>query len=195
MHGTQPRRIYEMAEADMICAIGARFATGAPGRDRSSAAGEVIQTRYQTPARISKNVPAQIPSWGREEPSFRRLPASTIAKKEPGRNRGVVVTDTIRGGRRPPRADTTERRTRRSTSKCGEALYLRATGGGKRIVTRDVGAKSRGTAQVLPLSKPRRDQLGRPRDDGLGYRAAMEQRWGCPDQDRDQASAGAAQCR
>src|SRR6202043_70293 len=153
MHGTRAAN-YAMDEADLICAVGARFDDRITGKLSEFAPHAKFIHIDIDPAEISKNVPAHIPIVGDARNILPRLTAE---------HRGL--------GPEPARLDEWWSRIRAwrerhplgyEDSKDGEikpqymirALY-EATGGDA-IVSSDVGQHQMWAAQYFHFSKPRR---------------------------------------
>jgi acetolactate synthase-1/2/3 large subunit len=179
MHGTRAAN-YAMDEADLICAIGARFDDRVTGKLSEFAPRAKFIHVDVDPAEISKNVPAHIPIVGDAKNILPRLLAEYRA----------LDTD-------PARLEDWWGRIRQwrkqyplgyEDSPDGEikpqfmvqALY-EATGG-EAIVTSDVGQHQMWTAQYYHFPQPRRwINSGGLGTMGFGLPAAMGAQIGCPD--------------
>ena len=165
MHGTRTAN-YAMDEADLICAIGARFDDRITGKLSEFAPRAKFIHIDIDPAEISKNIPAHIPIVGDAKNVARqarhRVPRAGGRPLAPG---GVVAAD--RGlAREAPAALRRLPDTEIKPQRMIQALY-EATGGDA-IVTSDVGQHQMWAAQYYHFTGPAPlDQLRRPRDDGL----------------------------
>jgi acetolactate synthase-1/2/3 large subunit len=180
MHGTRAAN-YAMDEADLICAIGARFDDRITGKLSEFAPRAKFIHIDVDPAEISKNVPAHIPIVG----DARRVLAKLVSEYralEPDRSRLEEWWSRIRGWQaKHPLAytDTSDGEIRPQWMI--EALY-EATGGDA-IVTSDVGQHQMWTAQYFHFREPRRwINSGGLGTMGFGLPAAMGAKVGCPDQ-------------
>jgi acetolactate synthase-1/2/3 large subunit len=180
MHGTRSAN-YAMDEADLICAVGARFDDRITGKLSEFAPRAKFIHIDVDPAEISKNLPAHIPIVGDAKNILGRLDAEYRA----------LETD-------PSRLEEWWRRIggwqelhplRYEDSSDGEikpqfmmqALF-EATGGDA-IITSDVGQHQMWAAQYYGFTKPRRwINSGGLGTMGFGLPAAMGAQVGCPDQ-------------
>jgi acetolactate synthase-1/2/3 large subunit len=180
MHGLRAAN-YAMDEADLICAIGARFDDRITGKLSEFAPRAKFIHIDIDPAEISKNVPAHIPIVGDAKNILARLINEYRALgAEPSRldewwsrihgwqeKHPLSYTDSTDNEIKPQRAV--------------QAIY-EATGGDA-IVTSDVGQHQMWTAQYYHFNKPRRwlnsGGLGTM---GFGFPAAIGAAVGCPDQ-------------
>jgi acetolactate synthase-1/2/3 large subunit len=181
MHGTRAAN-YSMDQADLICAIGARFDDRITGKlDEFAPNAKFIHIDVD-PAEISKNVPAHIPIVGDVKASlphltseYRALGADSaridewFAKIEAWKKEFPLgYTDTDDNEIRP--------------QYMVEAVY-EATGGNA-IVCSDVGQHQMWTAQYYHFPEPRRwINSGGLGTMGFGLPAAMGAKIGCPDMD------------
>jgi acetolactate synthase I/II/III large subunit len=181
MHGTRAAN-YSMDQADLICAIGARFDDRITGKlDEFAPHAKFIHIDVD-PAEISKNVPAHIPIVGDVKSilphltsEYRALGADStrlddwLAKIESWKKEfPLTYTDTDDNEIRP--------------QYMVEAVY-EATGGNA-IVCSDVGQHQMWTAQYYHFPEPRRwINSGGLGTMGFGLPAAMGAKIGCPDQD------------
>jgi acetolactate synthase I/II/III large subunit len=180
MHGTRAAN-YAMDEADLICAIGARFDDRVTGKLSEFAPRAKFIHIDIDPAEISKNVPAHIPIVGDAKNIVPRLTAEYRAlAPEPGRLEEWWSRIRTWQQRHPLRYED---------SKDGEikpqyliqALY-EATGGDA-ILTSDVGQHQMWAAQYFSFREPRRwINSGGLGTMGFGLPAAMGAKVGCPDQ-------------
>ncbi len=181
MHGTRTAN-YSMDQADLICAIGARFDDRITGKlDEFAPNAKFIHIDVD-PAEISKNVPAHIPIVGDVKSvlpqltsEYRALGADSarlddwLAKIDAWKKEFPLgYSDT----------DDTEIRPQFMV----EAVY-QATGGNA-IICSDVGQHQMWTAQYYHFPEPRRwINSGGLGTMGFGLPAAMGAKVGCPDQD------------
>ena len=179
MHGTRAAN-YAMDEADLICAVGARFDDRVTGKLSEFAPRAKFIHIDVDPAEISKNIPAHIPIVGDAKHvlakllvEYRALSADpkrlaqwwerieALARAVPARLRG--------------RADNEIK-----PQYMIQALY-EATGGDA-IVTSDVGQHQMWAAQYYDFPAPRRwINSGGLGTMGFGLPAAMGAAVGCPD--------------
>ena len=180
MHGTRAAN-YAMDEADLICAVGARFDDRITGKLSEFAPRAKFIHIDVDPAEISKNVPAHIPIVGdakhvlaqarRRVPRDRRRPRAAGRLVEP--DRGLAEPST-----RSRYEDTTDSEIK--PQYMIQALY-EATGG-EAIVTSDVGQHQMWAAQYYDFPEPRRwINSGGLGTMGFGLPAAMGAAVGCPD--------------
>jgi acetolactate synthase-1/2/3 large subunit len=179
MHGTRAAN-YAMDEADLICAVGARFDDRITGKLSEFAPRAKFIHIDVDPAEISKNIPAHIPIVGDAKQVLAKLVLEYRAlEADPGRLE--EWWQRIRGWqeKHPLRYEDTpdsEIRPQRMV----EALY-EATGG-EAIVTSDVGQHQMWAAQYFHFGKPRRwINSGGLGTMGFGLPAAMGAKVGCPD--------------
>jgi acetolactate synthase I/II/III large subunit len=180
MHGTRTAN-YAMDEADLICAIGARFDDRITGKLSEFAPRAKFIHIDVDPAEISKNVPAHIPIVGDAKNILPRLVAEYRAL-ETDASRLEEWWGRIEQWRRryPLRYDDSpdaEIKPQRMV----QALY-EATGGDC-ILTSDVGQHQMWAAQYFDFDRPRRwINSGGLGTMGFGLPAAMGAQVGCPDQ-------------
>jgi acetolactate synthase-1/2/3 large subunit len=179
MHGTRAAN-YAMDEADLICAVGARFDDRITGKLSEFAPKAKFIHIDVDPAEISKNVPAHIPIVGDAKHvlaklvvEYRALSADTKRTDE--------WWERIEGWReKHPLAydDSTDNEIK--PQYMIQALH-EATGG-EAIVTSDVGQHQMWAAQYYDFPKPRRwVNSGGLGTMGFGLPAAMGAAVGCPD--------------
>jgi acetolactate synthase I/II/III large subunit len=179
MHGTRAAN-YAMDEADLICAVGARFDDRITGKLSEFAPRAKFIHIDVDPAEISKNVPAHIPIVGDAKNILPRLVAEYRAL-ETDAARLEEWWGRIEQWRRryPLRYDDTpdaEIKPQRMV----QALY-EATGGDC-ILTSDVGQHQMWAAQYFDFERPRRwINSGGLGTMGFGLPAAMGAQVGCPD--------------
>jgi acetolactate synthase-1/2/3 large subunit len=180
MHGTRAAN-YAMDEADLICAIGARFDDRITGKLSEFAPRAKFIHIDIDPAEISKNVPAHIPIVGDARNVLTKLVNECRALgADPSRldewwqrihgwqeKHPLAFLDSSDNEIKPQRAI--------------QAIY-EATGGDA-IVTSDVGQHQMWAAQYYHFNKPRRwlnsGGLGTM---GFGFPAAIGAAVGCPDE-------------
>jgi len=180
MHGTRAAN-YAMDEADLICAIGARFDDRITGKLSEFAPRAKFIHIDIDPAEISKNVPAHIPIVGDAKNilvklvnEYRALGADPSRLEEWWQRIGgwqerhpLHYTDSSDAEIKPQRAI--------------QAIF-EATGGDA-IVTSDVGQHQMWTAQYYAFDKPRRwINSGGLGTMGFGLPAAMGAAVGMPDE-------------
>ena len=180
MHGTRAAN-YAMDEADLICAIGARFDDRVTGKLSEFAPRAKFIHIDVDPAEISKNVPAHIPIVGDAKNIMPRLTAEYRAlEADPGRLEEWWSRIRVWQERHPLRyEDSTDSEIKPQFMI--QSLY-EATGGDA-IVTSDVGQHQMWTAQYYHFPQPRRwINSGGLGTMGFGLPAAMGAKVGCPDQ-------------
>jgi acetolactate synthase-1/2/3 large subunit len=180
MHGTRAAN-YAMDEADLICAIGARFDDRITGKLSEFAPRAKFIHIDIDPAEISKNVPAHIPIVGDAKNILPRLTAEYRAAA-PDAGRLEEWWSRIHSWQeRYPLGYEDSGDAEIKPQYMIQALY-EATGGDA-IVTSDVGQHQMWTAQYFHFSKPRRwINSGGLGTMGFGLPAAMGAKVGCPDQ-------------
>jgi acetolactate synthase I/II/III large subunit len=180
MHGTRAAN-YAMDEADLICAIGARFDDRVTGKLSEFAPRAKFIHIDIDPAEISKNVPAHIPIVGDAKNILPRLTAEYRAlEADPGRLEEWWSRIRVWQERHPLRyEDSTDSEIK--PQYMIQSLY-EATGG-EAIITSDVGQHQMWTAQYYRFPQPRRwINSGGLGTMGFGLPAAMGAKVGCPDQ-------------
>ncbi len=180
MHGTRAAN-YAMDEADLICAVGARFDDRITGKLSEFAPRAKFIHIDIDPAEISKNVPAHIPIVGDAKNILPRLTAEYRAVAgEPGRLEEWWSRIRLWQERHPLRyEDSTDSEIKPQFMI--QSMY-EATGGDA-IITSDVGQHQMWTAQYYHFAKPRRwINSGGLGTMGFGLPAAMGAKVGCPDQ-------------
>ena len=180
MHGTRAAN-YAMDEADLICAVGARFDDRITGKLSEFAPRAKFIHVDVDPAEISKNVPAHIPIVGDARHVLAKL---LIEYRAIGADseRLSAWWSRIEGWREKyPLAYEDSSDNEIKPQYMIKALY-EATGG-EAIVTSDVGQHQMWAAQYYDFSKPRRwINSGGLGTMGFGLPAAMGAAVGCPDQ-------------
>jgi len=179
MHGTRTAN-YAMDEADLICAIGARFDDRITGKLSEFAPRAKFIHIDIDPAEISKNVPAHIPIVGDAK---RVLPKLTREYRalEADSTRLDGWWERIHGGqeRYPLRYDESE------DSEIKPQYMIQAmfeATGGDAIVTSDVGQHQMWCAQYFHFSKPRRwINSGGLGTMGFGLPSSIGAKAACPD--------------
>jgi acetolactate synthase-1/2/3 large subunit len=178
MHGTRAAN-YAMDEADLICAVGARFDDRITGKLSEFAPRAKFIHIDIDPAEISKNVPAHIPIVGDVRDIVPKLAAEYRAL-EADASRLDEWWSRIEGWREKHPLTYEDSQTEIKPQFMIEALY-QATGGDA-IVTSDVGQHQMWAAQYFHFSKPRRwINSGGLGTMGFGLPAAMGAAVGCPD--------------
>jgi acetolactate synthase-1/2/3 large subunit len=180
MHGTRAAN-YAMDEADLICAVGARFDDRITGKLSEFAPRAKFIHIDVDPAEISKNVPAHIPIVGDAKNVLAKLLVEYRALgADPSRLEEWWAR--IEGWRtKYPLGYEDSSDSEIKPQYMIQALY-EATGGDA-IVTSDVGQHQMWTAQYYHFSQPRRwINSGGLGTMGFGLPAAMGAAVGCPDQ-------------
>src|SRR5947207_2247217 len=180
MHGTRAAN-YAMDEADLICAVGARFDDRITGKLSEFAPRAKFIHIDVDPAEISKNVPAHIPIVGDAKHVLAKLVIEYRAIGA-GPARLDAWWARIEGWReKHPLAYEESSDAEIKPQYMIKALY-EATGG-EAIVTSDVGQHQMWTAQYYHFPQPRRwINSGGLGTMGFGLPAAMGAKVGCPDQ-------------
>ena len=180
MHGTRAAN-YAMDEADLICAVGARFDDRITGKLSEFAPRAKFIHIDVDPAEISKNVPAHIPIVGDARNILAKLLVEYRAlEADPGRLEEWWQRIGAWREKYPLRyEDTADSEIR--PQRMVEALF-EATGGDA-IVTSDVGQHQMWAAQYWPFDRPRRwINSGGLGTMGFGLPAAMGAKVGCPEE-------------
>jgi acetolactate synthase I/II/III large subunit len=179
MHGTRAAN-YAMDEADLICAVGARFDDRITGKLSEFAPRAKFIHIDVDPAEISKNVPAHIPIVGDAKHVLAKL---LIEYRAIGPDPARLESwwSRIDGWKaKYPLAYEDSSDTEIKPQYMVQALY-EATGG-EAIVTSDVGQHQMWAAQYYDFPKPRRwINSGGLGTMGFGLPAAMGAAVGCPD--------------
>jgi acetolactate synthase-1/2/3 large subunit len=180
MHGTRAAN-YAMDEADLICAVGARFDDRITGKLSEFAPRAKFIHIDVDPAEISKNVPAHIPIVGDAKHVLAKLLVEYRAiGADPARLE--AWWSRIEGWKaKHPLAYEDSADSEIKPQFMVRALY-EATGG-EAIVTSDVGQHQMWTAQYYDFPKPRRwINSGGLGTMGFGLPAAMGAAVGAPEQ-------------
>src|SRR4051795_10509167 len=180
MHGTRSAN-YAMDEADLICAIGARFDDRITGKLSEFAPRAKFIHIDIDPAEISKNVPAHIPIVGDAKNILAKLAAEYRAL-ETDSGRLDEWWQRIHGWqeRHPLRYE--ESSTAEIKPQYMIEALLEATGGDC-ILTSDIGQHQMWAAQYFPFKRPRQwINSGGLGTMGFGLPAAMGAKVGCPDE-------------
>ena len=179
MHGTRAAN-YAMDEADLICAVGARFDDRITGKLSEFAPRAKFIHIDVDPAEISKNVPAHIPIVGDAKHVLGKLASEYRAlEADPARLEGWWGR--IEGWREkhPLRYDDS------ADAEIKPQYLIQAlheATGGEAIVTSDVGQHQMWTAQYYDFPAPRRwINSGGLGTMGFGLPAAMGAAVGCPE--------------
>jgi acetolactate synthase I/II/III large subunit len=180
MHGTRTAN-YAMDEADLICAVGARFDDRITGKLSEFAPRAKFIHIDVDPAEISKNVPAHIPIVGDAKNILPRLTAEYRALETDSSRLDEWWTRIEGWQRQYPLGYEDSTDSEIKPQYMCQALY-EATGGDA-IITSDVGQHQMWAAQYIHFSKPRRwINSGGLGTMGFGLPAAMGAKVGCPDQ-------------
>src|SRR3984893_906320 len=180
MHGTRAAN-YAMDEADLICAVGARFDDRITGKLSEFAPRAKFIHIDVDPAEISKNVPAHIPIVGDAKNIVPRLTAEPRAPSADPARLYAGWSRIHSWQERHPLSYEDSKDGEIKPQYMIQALF-EATGGDA-IVTSDVGQHQMWTAQYFPFSQPRRwINSGGLGTMGFGLPAAMGAKVGCPDQ-------------
>jgi acetolactate synthase I/II/III large subunit len=180
MHGLRAAN-YAMDEADLICAIGARFDDRITGKLSEFAPRAKFIHIDVDPAEISKNVPAHIPIVGDAKKVLPKLTREYRAL-ETESSRLEAWWQRIQGWQEkfPLRYDDTED-SEIKPQRMVEAIY-EATGG-EAILTSDVGQHQMWAAQYYKFPVARRwINSGGLGTMGFGLPSAMGAKVACPDQ-------------
>jgi acetolactate synthase-1/2/3 large subunit len=179
MHGTRAAN-YAMDEADLICAVGARFDDRITGKLSEFAPRAKFIHIDVDPAEISKNVPAHIPIVGDAKHVLAKLVVEYRATGADPARLGAWWSR-IEGWREKyplGYEDTTDSEIK--PQYMIKALY-EATGG-EAVVTSDVGQHQMWAAQYYDFPEPRRwINSGGLGTMGFGLPAAMGAAVGCPE--------------
>jgi acetolactate synthase-1/2/3 large subunit len=181
MHGTRAAN-YAMDEADLICAIGARFDDRITGKLSEFAPRAKFIHIDVDPAEISKNVPAHIPIVGDAKNILPRLQIE-YAALQPDGARLEEWWQRIAGwqAKHPLRYDDTADEEIKP-QRLVEAIY-EATNNGDAIITTDVGQHQMWAAQYFHYKGPRRwISSGGLGTMGFGLPAALGAAIGRPDE-------------
>ena len=180
MHGTRAAN-YAMDEADLICAIGARFDDRITGKLSEFAPRAKFIHVDVDPAEISKNVPAHIPIVGDARNVLTKLIVEYRALQADSARLEEWWSRIDSWRERYPLGYEDSEDSSIKPQHMVEALY-EATGG-EAIVTSDVGQHQMWAAQYFHFAKPRRwINSGGLGTMGFGLPAAMGAAVGCPDQ-------------
>jgi acetolactate synthase-1/2/3 large subunit len=179
MHGLRAAN-YAMDEADLICAIGARFDDRITGKLSEFAPRAKFIHIDVDPAEISKNVPAHIPIVGDAKNVLAKL-VNEYRAVEADPSRLDEWWQRIHGWQeRHPLHYTDSQDSEIKPQRAIQAIY-EATGG-EAIVASDVGQHQMWTAQYYKFPEPRRwINSGGLGTMGFGLPAAMGAAVGCPD--------------
>jgi acetolactate synthase-1/2/3 large subunit len=179
MHGTRAAN-YAMDQADLICAIGARFDDRVTGKLSEFAPHAKFIHIDIDPAEISKNVPAHIPIVGDAKRVLAKLNAeyraleADVSRLDPW----WAQIDEWRE-KYPLRYDDTESEIKPQYAI--EQIYEATKG--EAIVTSDVGQHQMWTAQYYHFKRPRQwINSGGLGTMGFGMPAALGAQVGCPDE-------------
>jgi acetolactate synthase-1/2/3 large subunit len=180
MHGTRAAN-YAMDEADLICAIGARFDDRITGKLSEFAPRAKFIHIDVDPAEISKNVPAHIPIVGDAKHVLAKLVTEYRAQEADSSRLDEWWQRIAAWRERHPLRYEDSTDTEIRPQRMVQALY-EATGGDA-IVTSDVGQHQMWAAQYWHFDQPRRwINSGGLGTMGFGLPAAMGAKVGCPDE-------------
>jgi acetolactate synthase I/II/III large subunit len=179
MHGTRAAN-YAMDEADLICAVGARFDDRVTGKLSEFAPNAKFIHIDVDPAEISKNIPAHIPIVGDAKHVLAKLLVEYRALSAPS-DRLNEWWERIEGWREKyPLTFEDSADTEIKPQYMIQALH-EATAG-EAILTSDVGQHQMWAAQYYDFPAPRRwINSGGLGTMGFGLPAAMGAAVGCPD--------------
>ena len=179
MHGTRTAN-YAMDEADLICAVGARFDDRITGKLSEFAPHAKFIHIDVDPAEISKNVPAHIPIVGDAKNVLAKLAVEYRALSADPSRLDAWWAKIGEWRQRYPLAYEDSADSEIKPQYMVQALY-EATGG-EAIITSDVGQHQMWTAQYYDFAEPRRwINSGGLGTMGFGLPAAMGAAVGCPD--------------
>jgi len=180
MHGTRTAN-YAMDEADLICAVGARFDDRITGKLSEFAPRAKFIHIDVDPAEISKNVPAHIPIVGDAKHVLAKLVVEYRAiGADPARL--DAWWSRIEGWRTKHPLGYEDSTDNEIKPQFLIQAIFEATGG-QAIITSDVGQHQMWTAQYYDFPAPRRwINSGGLGTMGFGLPAAMGAQVGCPDQ-------------
>jgi acetolactate synthase-1/2/3 large subunit len=179
MHGTRAAN-YAIDEADLICAIGARFDDRITGKLSEFAPRAKFIHIDVDPAEISKNVPAHIPIVGDAKHVLSKLIVEYRALAADGARLADWWKRIESWRERYPLSYKDSEDSEIKPQYMIQALY-EATGG-EAIITSDVGQHQMWTAQYYHFPQPRRwINSGGLGTMGFGLPAAMGAAVGCPD--------------
>jgi acetolactate synthase-1/2/3 large subunit len=179
MHGTRSAN-YAMDEADLICAVGARFDDRITGKLSEFAPRAKFIHIDVDPAEISKNVPAHIPIVGDAKHVLGKLAVEYRAlEADPARLEGWWSRIEGWRAKHPLRYEDS------ADSEIKPQYLIQAlheATGGEAIVSSDVGQHQMWTAQYYDFPAPRRwINSGGLGTMGFGLPAAMGAAVGCPE--------------
>ncbi len=179
MHGTRAAN-YAMDEADLICAVGARFDDRITGKLSEFAPRAKFIHIDVDPAEISKNVPAHIPIVGDAKHVLAKLVVEYRATEADPARLSAWWTRIEGWHEKHPLSYEDSSDSEIKPQYMVRALY-EATGG-EAIVTSDVGQHQMWAAQYYDFPKPRRwVNSGGLGTMGFGLPAAMGAAVGCPE--------------
>jgi acetolactate synthase-1/2/3 large subunit len=179
MHGTRAAN-YAMDEADLICAVGARFDDRITGKLSEFAPRAKFIHIDIDPAEISKNVPAHIPIVGDAKHVLGKLAVEYRALKADTARLGDWWQRIEGWKAKYPLGYEDSSDNEIKPQFMIQALY--EASGGEAIVSSDVGQHQMWTAQYYDFPAPRRwINSGGLGTMGFGLPAAMGAAVGCPD--------------
>jgi acetolactate synthase-1/2/3 large subunit len=179
MHGTRAAN-YAMDEADLICAVGARFDDRITGKLSEFAPKAKFIHIDIDPAEISKNVPAHIPIVGDAKNVLAKLAVEYRALSADGARLGDWWQRIDGWKAKYPLSYEDSKDNEIKPQYMIQALYEATKG--EAIVSSDVGQHQMWTAQYYDFPAPRRwINSGGLGTMGFGLPAAMGAAVGCPD--------------
>jgi acetolactate synthase-1/2/3 large subunit len=179
MHGTRAAN-YAMDEADLICAVGARFDDRVTGKLSEFAPHAKFIHIDVDPAEISKNVPAHIPIVGDAKNVLAKLAVEYRALSADPARMDAWWTKIRDWRERHPLTYEDSDGAEIKPQYMIQALYEATRG--EAIITSDVGQHQMWTAQYFHFSEPRRwINSGGLGTMGFGLPSAMGAAVGCPD--------------
>src|ERR687883_226494 len=181
MHGTRAAN-YAMDEADLICAVGARFDDRVTGKLSEFAPRAKFIHIDIDPAEISKNVPAHIPIVGDVKKVLPKLTREYRALETDGARLDGWWDRVRQWQERYPLSYEDTKDSEIKPQRMIEAI-VEATGG-EAIITSHVGPHQMWCAQYFPFRRPRQwINSGGLGTMGFGLPSAMGAKVACPDQD------------
>ena len=179
MHGTRAAN-YAMDEADLICAVGARFDDRITGKLSEFAPRAKFIHIDVDPAEISKNVPAHIPIVGDAKHVLAKLVVEYRALSADPARLGDWWEKIEAWRKQYPLAYEDSTDSEIKPQYMIQALYEATSG--EAIITSDVGQHQMWTAQYYGFSAPRRwINSGGLGTMGFGLPSAMGAAVGCPE--------------
>ena len=181
MHGTRTAN-YSMDQADLICAIGARFDDRITGKLDEFAPGAKFIHIDVDPAEISKNVPAHIPIVGDVKSVLPRLTSEYRALGADSSRLDAWLQQIGQWKEAFPLSYQDSSDSEIRPQFMVEAVYEATSG--EAIICSDVGQHQMWTAQYYHFPQPRRwINSGGLGTMGFGLPAAIGAKVGCPEQE------------